>query len=112
MKSKNVFNNWIIKTVLQSFLVFVVAQLISIFTTYLWLTFDKTEYGFGGGLIMILVYLACSIVISIIGSIIIILTLKEDKRKIIALVLLVQSWLHSSLIPSFYFLMSFYLLMK
>ena len=74
------------KVFLKGFLLFLLSQFVAILGTYLWLEFDKTDYGMGGGVLIWLVYFGLSVFISVVGVITIIISDKINWKKYLLII--------------------------
>jgi len=74
------------KVLLKGFLVFLIAQVVAILGSFLWLKFDNADYGLGGGVVLWLVYIGLSIFITVTGTVLVIILDKANWKKYLLMI--------------------------
>ncbi len=86
------------RNIIITVVTFLIAQVAAVLGVVLWLNIDKTDWGFGGGVVMILLYLGISILVCSIGIVISYVTVTKDIKKVFISILLLLV-LHILLAP-------------
>jgi hypothetical protein len=94
------------KVLTQGFALFLISQIFSFLTTLVWLKSDKTDYGFGGGVILLLMYFGVSSFVSVVGSFFLIFRNRKHVKQYLLLIPILFV-LHILLIPLIYLLFGF-----